>query len=165
MKTFKEFMIEVGGYYHNAWRGSHPLSNDPSPISWERAENTKPHERPIWLSNDAHTARGWKKHMSAKKSYHVEVEGDVAHHHDENIQKLFKKHRIDMKRYNHMLFGQPDAKTVHSHPATKLLKKKGYVGYTHPERDPHTPRDWSFKTSSTVIFHRKHVKIGPEIEL
>lgn len=117
-------------------------------------------EHPIWLSHSLHQASGW--HRNAKEdngsahTYTAKIDGKIARHNDPKVKELLDKHKIDRRDYHDTLTMNPEANEVHDHPATKLLKEHGYVGYSHPDYDPH---DFQKDHDSTVVFHRKNVSL------
>lgn len=131
---------------HNAGKGKNP-------------------SHPVWLSHNSHQAKGWhnivKDDSGKAHTYKAKVNGKIAHHHDPKVKSLFKKHGHDMHDYHADLVGNPDHKEVHNHPATKMLKKAGYVGHSHPDYDPH---DNQKDHDSTVVFHRKNVHMSHSAE-
>lgn len=119
-------------------------------------------EHPIWLSHNVQQANGWHKNTEEEHgkahTYSAKINGKIANHHDDTIKTLFKKHKIDGSQYHDTLVSNPDSSEVHNHAATKVLKKHGYVGYSHPDYDS---TNFQKDHDSTVVFHRKHVELTP----
>ena len=117
-------------------------------------------EHPMWLSHSAHQASGWhansKDEHDSAHTYTAKVHGKIANHEDHKVKELLHKHKIDQDDYHGHLASNPSSHEVHDHPATKLLKKHGYSGYSHPDYDPH---DFQKDHDSTVVFHRKDVSL------
>lgn len=155
MLSFKRFIAEDSnpGDTHDY----HHTSYNKIDINKHNAGKGKNPNHPVWLSHNSHQADGWHRNTHQETgqahTYRVKVHGNIAHHKDEKVKALFKKHGHDMDRYHNHLVGNPDHNEVHGHPATKMLQKAGYHGHTHPDYDPH---NFQRDHDSTVVFHRKH---------
>lgn len=153
MKNFKTFVASL-----NESSSSHDYHH----TSVDKIDQKKhsSSEHPMWLSHSAHQAAGW--HQNAKDehdsahTYTAKVNGKIAHHDNHEVKELLHKHKVDQDDYHADLASNPESKEVHEHPATKLLKKHGYAGYSHPDYDPH---DNQKDHDSTVVFHRKDVSL------
>ena len=151
MLTFKQyctFLTEhtnLGEYFHT---------------SVDKMKKKPKENYPIWLSHSEHQARGWHQlaieNSGTAHTYSVKVNGVIAKNDDPKIQQLFSKNNIDQDDYDADLASNPDSDEVHSHEATKMLQKNGYVGYQHSDYDPH---DQDNDHDSTVIFNRHHVEL------
>ena len=109
---------------------------------------------PIWLGHRKETAKGY--YVGRKMGAHLsryDVKGKIAHHKDPKVKGLFRDHGHSQHDYHYQLSENPRVKTVHDHPATKTLKKHGYVGYSHPDT-----MEGAARNHNTVVFHRKHVE-------
>lgn len=155
MLRFKRFIAEDSnpGDKHDF----HHTSHDHIDVDKHNAGKGKDPNHPMWLSHNAQQAKGWhqntREETGQAHTYKVKVAGKIAHHKDEKVKALFKKHGHDMNDYHADLVGNPEHEEVHGHPATKMLQKAGYHGHTHPDYDPH---DFQNDHDSTVVFHRKH---------
>lgn len=153
MKTFKKVRTQLGeqtlehDYHHTSINKINPEKHNFS-------------NHPMWLSHTAHQATGWHENAKSEHdtahTYSAKVNGKIAHYEDNKVKELLHKHGVDQKDYNGTLVGNPESHEVHDHPATKILQKHGYVGYTHSDYDPH---DFSKDHDSTVVFHRKDVSL------
>ena len=127
-------------------------------------EMIKGKTKPIWLSTSKHAAKHYDQD-SPTGTYKTEISGKVAHHRDKNVKRLLKKHGVGKKDRAEFHNSMKDHryKKISSHKVAKVLKKKGYVGYTHPDDDHENYLD-KHQQKSTVVFHPKHVKLTKKLE-
>lgn len=155
MITFKSFLKE------NTEQDYHHTSGSSINTEKHNAGKGENPEHPVWLSHDSHQAKGWhnriKDNEGSAHTYKVAVKGKIARHDDPEVKALLKKHGHDSDDYHSLLASNPSPKEVHEHPATKTLQKHGYVGYTHPDYDPHNDQK---DHDSTVVFNRKNTQLS-----
>ncbi len=155
MKTFKSLQEEIHTTLNEASSAHNYHHTSVNMIDQKKHASSM---RPMWLSHSAGQAGGWHKNAKDENgsayTYTAKVNGKIAHHDNHEVKALLHKYKVDQDDYHDVLVTNPEPKEVHNHPATKILKKHGYVGYSHPDYDS---RDWEKDHDSTVVFHRKNV--------
>lgn len=158
MITFKQYINESiqHDYHHSSIKK----------INIEKHNSGKDSKSnyPIWLSHNEHQAEGWTKNLfdeyRSASTYKVSIKGPIANHADPKIKNILKNHDEEyIDAFHANLSSNPEAEYVHSHPIVKELQKHGYIGYSHPDYDPH---DFSKDHDSTVIFNRRNTTIKKE---